>query len=176
MSESKILFDKIIIDNIIKSVVEYDGILKNRSYVVRPLSSDDFEKGYIELLGHLTVTGDINKTKYNERFNQMKSQSGYFIIVIEDTSTSKIIASSSLIVEMKFIHDCLNRGRVEDVVVHPDYRCQKLAFLLLKIIVKLAKQQNCYKLTLDARKEVHELYLKAGFALNYNDNLLEIRF
>lgn len=36
----------------------------------------------------------------------MKGTGSYYIIVIEDMSTGKIIASATLVAEQKFIHNC----------------------------------------------------------------------
>jgi len=41
-----------------------------------------------------------------ETFDVMKNYGTYYIIVIEDKEFNKIVASGSLILEKKFIHDC----------------------------------------------------------------------
>jgi len=42
-------------------------------------------------------------------FNKMKNAGTYYIIVVEDLTVPRIVASGSLILENKFIHSC---GRV----------------------------------------------------------------
>ena len=56
----------------------------------------------------------------------MKSNGNYYITVIEDNRTKTIIATSTLFTEMKLIHQCAMRGRLEDVVVNDSYRGRHL--------------------------------------------------
>lgn len=53
----------------------------------------------------------------------------YYITVIEDTRIGKIIGAASLITELKFIHECGLRARLEDVVVNNTYRGKQLGKL-----------------------------------------------
>lgn len=59
----------------------------------------------------------------------MQKAGGYYITVIEDTRNGSIIGAASLITEMKFIHGCGLRGRLEDVVVNNTYRGKQLGKL-----------------------------------------------
>lgn len=43
---------------------------------------------------------------YLDRFYSMKSAGGYYVVVIEDTNSGKVIACATLVVEQKFIHNC----------------------------------------------------------------------
>lgn len=36
----------------------------------------------------------------------MKASGDYYVIVIEDKNTGKVIGSATLVTEQKFIHDC----------------------------------------------------------------------
>ena len=57
-------------------------------------------------------------------------------------------------------------GFMEDVFVHENYRGQGLAGELIKKLIKVAKENNCYKIVGTSRHErekVHRLYEKAGF-------------
>lgn len=36
----------------------------------------------------------------------MKKAGGYYVVVVEDVNLKKIIGSSTLVVEQKFIHNC----------------------------------------------------------------------
>lgn len=59
----------------------------------------------------------------------MKSAGCYYITVIEDTRSGRLIGSASLVTELKFIHECALRGRLEDVVVNNTYRGKQLGKL-----------------------------------------------
>lgn len=41
-----------------------------------------------------------------DQFTKMKDAKTYYIIVIEDLNTKKVIASTTLFLEFKFIHGC----------------------------------------------------------------------
>lgn len=59
----------------------------------------------------------------------MQQAGGYFVTVIEDTRSNKIIGSSTLITQFKFIHECGLHARLEDVVVNNSYRGKQLGKL-----------------------------------------------
>lgn len=59
----------------------------------------------------------------------MRAAGDYYITVIEDTRSNKIIGSATLVIESKFIHGCGIRGRLEDVVVDDTYRGKQLGKL-----------------------------------------------
>lgn len=44
--------------------------------------------------------------KFIDRFAKMKNAGGYYVIVIEDRNSGKVIGSATLVVEQKFIHNC----------------------------------------------------------------------
>ena len=102
---------------------------KDANLVVRPLQSDDFERGYLELLKQLTSVGDVSQADFkgdfciqntsvinnayffSDRFSLMRSCQGtYYNTVIVDRKTDRVIGAASLIVERKFIHQCANVG------------------------------------------------------------------
>ena len=46
----------------------------------------------------------------------------YFIIVIEDFETGKIVGSGTIFLQLKFIRNSGTSGHIEDIVVNGDYR------------------------------------------------------
>ncbi|CAG2168282.1 unnamed protein product [Oppiella nova] len=145
--------------------------------VLRPLQSDDYNRGFLDLLSQLTKVGTIDENKFQERFHQMKSNGNYYITVVEDVDTSRVICSATLFTEYKFIHSAAMRGRIEDVVVDSEYRGQRLGHLIIETLKLMAQSLDCYKLTLDCRDEMIEWYTKLGFiAIPTRSNMLTIRF
>jgi hypothetical protein len=96
--------------------------------VLRPLQAEDYHKGFLVLLGQLAVVGSVSFDQFKKRFEEQQNVSPqtYFTVVIEDTNKSKIIATATLIVEMKYTHGCSKVGHIEDVVVDETYRGYKL--------------------------------------------------
>ncbi|KAJ2573672.1 Glucosamine-phosphate N-acetyltransferase-like protein, partial [Coemansia sp. RSA 1836] len=87
------------------------------NHVIRPLEVTDFRKSYVECLANLTVVGDITEQMFAESFEDMQRAGCYFVIVIEDLDSAKIVASGTLVVEQKFIRMCGRVGHIEDIVV-----------------------------------------------------------
>lgn len=159
---------------------EINSQLEERKLLARPLRIDDFDKGYMELLQQLTTVGSVSKTDYESTFAKMKALNSnnndhYVIVVIEDIETEQLIATSTLFLELKFIHECGVRGRLEDVSVDSAYRGKKVGELLVRIIVSLASQQyNCYKITLDCTDELQKFYHKNNFC--WTANQMTVKF
>lgn len=158
---------------------EISGRLRERGLFARPLKSNDYDHGYLELLSQLTTVGQISRSQFEDRFKQMQDinvvQEHYAIVVIVDQSTHKIVGASTLFLEYKFIHQCATRGRLEDVAVLDRYRGKQIGELVVKIIVELARESfKCYKLTLDCSDNLKKFYAKNSFV--YGSNMLSIRF
>ncbi|XP_032662626.1 probable glucosamine 6-phosphate N-acetyltransferase isoform X1 [Odontomachus brunneus] len=164
------LFNPTILEKL--SLPATDGLL------IRPLKSTDHEKGYLVLLSQLTDVGNnITKDQFLNRFFSIKAAGGYYIVVIEDIYTGKIIGCATLLVEQKFIHNCGLRGRLEDVVVDNNYRGKSLGKLVVTIIVQLSRYFHCYKLSLDCTDRLVPFYENIGFKREPNNaNHLNMRF
>ena len=135
-----------------------------KGLLARPLERSDYDKGYLELLSQLTKVGNYSKSKYEAHFDAMKQMTGYhYIVVIEDTEIAKVVANATLLIEKKFIHGAVNRGRIEDVVVDNNYRKLHLGSFLLELLTVLSCELGCYKVTLDCKPEVEGFYQKFGY-------------
>lgn len=145
--------------------------------VVRPLSKQDYDRGFLQLLSQLTSVGDISRDAWEARFEEMKAaKDTYFIIVIEDTTLNKIVGASTLVIEKKFIHGCGSVGRVEDVVVSNEYRGRQLGKLVVGMMQPLAKKFNCYKVTLNCTDTMVKYYTGLGYKCEEgNSNFLALR-
>lgn len=57
-------------------------------------------------------------------------------------------------------------GLMEDIYVEPAYRSQGIGLALVKQVIELAKEADCYKLIATSRTSrppVHDLYKRLGF-------------
>ncbi len=123
----------------------------------RRLEKADYDKNYLELLKQLTTVGDISQEKYETTVDKMGAE--VWVIEFE----GKIIASVSLLLEQKIIHECGIVGHLEDVVVDKDYRKYGLGKFIIERIIKIAKERGCYKLIGDCKSELLGFYEKNGF-------------
>jgi glucosamine-phosphate N-acetyltransferase len=93
------LFSKTLISQTVQSQLSSD-------FIVRPLSSSDYEKGFLSTLGMLTQVGAMSKTDFQSRFDYFKRHNHeYFTIVIEDVAKKVIVAAGTILVERKFVHN-----------------------------------------------------------------------
>ncbi|KAF7266441.1 hypothetical protein GWI33_020234 [Rhynchophorus ferrugineus] len=146
-------------------------------FLVRPLMIDDFEKGYLQLLSQLTVVGNVTKADFEAQFKKMQKAGAYFVTVVEDIRHSKIIASATLVTELKFIHQCSERARLEDVVVNNTYRGKQLGKLIVLTVTLLAKKLGCYKMSLDCKDPLIPFYQSLGYTLEPgNSNSMMLRY
>ena len=123
----------------------------------RRLEKAEYDKNYLELLKQLTTVGDISKEKYETTFDKMGAE--VWVVEFEE----RIIASVSLLLEQKIIHDCGIVGHLEDVVVDRDYRKYGLGKFIIERIIKIAMERGCYKLIGDCKSELLGFYEKNGF-------------
>lgn len=71
-------------------------------YLLRPLHPTDYHHGFLDVLRVLTSVGDISESAWTERYTWMSTRSDqYFVVVIEEVASKKIVAVGSLIVEKK---------------------------------------------------------------------------
>lgn len=153
--------------------------LAQRGLIARSLRLTDYDKGYLDVLSQLTTVGRVTKQQFVERFQRMKASNQikihYIVVVIEDTATNKLVGTSTLFLELKFIHECTIRGRLEDVAVLDSYRGHRIGELVVRIIVDLACEIfGCYKLSLDCSDDLVKFYSKNNFV--HGSNMLCIRF
>uniref|UniRef100_A0A183CN08 U2 snRNP auxiliary factor large subunit n=1 Tax=Globodera pallida TaxID=36090 RepID=A0A183CN08_GLOPA len=144
-------------------------------YVLRPLSLNDADLGFVELLEQLTSVRPLSVEQFKDRFTQLSGQKprGYHIFVIEKESSKKIVATATLVLEWKFIHSCGARGRIEDVVVDREERGKHFGRILNEYLVSLARNLGVYKLSLECVDQLVPFYEKFGYLLIMDDENID---
>ena len=131
--------------------------------IFRPLQQGDYEKGFCQLLGQLTVVGNITEQAFNDRLALCHASGLIHTIVGEFVEQKKIVAAATLMVEPKFIRDCSFVGHIEDVVVDKEMRGRKLGERVMKECLRVAQERKCYKVILDCAEHNVGFYEKLGF-------------
>ena len=129
--------------------------------IIREIEENDLEKGFLESLDFLRKASDIDKNKAKEILKKIKQNTNHIIHVAVDDS--KIVGSTTLLIEQKFIHDGGLVGHIEDVVIRKDYEGQGIGMKLVLRVLDIAKQRKCYKTILDCKDDVKAFYEKIGF-------------
>jgi len=133
---------------------------------IRELEQNDLFNGFLESLDSLRNASDIDKDKADKIFSIIKSSQNQkiFVAILED----KVVASTTLIIEQKFIHDGGLVGHIEDVVVSKEYQGKGIGEELILQVLDYAKKNNCYKTILDCSDDVKLFYERIGFKRHSN--------
>ena len=133
---------------------------------IREIEEDDLEKGFLETLDFLRNTSGLDKNNAKEILKRIKQNPNHIIYVAIDDK--KIIGSTTLLIEQKFIHDGGLVGHIEDVVVRKDYERKGIGIKLVTSMLERAKGKNCYKTILDCKDDVKQFYERVGFKRESN--------
>jgi len=134
--------------------------------IIREIEEDDLENGFLETLDFLRNASDLDKNKAKEILKKIKQNSDHIIHVAKDGE--KIVGSTTLLIEQKFIHDGGLVGHIEDVVVRKDYEGKGIGIKLVTSMLERAKEKNCYKTILDCKDDVKQFYERIGFKRESN--------
>ena len=129
--------------------------------VIRKLKKEDIFNGFLRSLDSLSPAIDISESKAVEVFERIDSNPDYIIAVAE--IEGKIVGTTTLFIESKFIHNGGFVGHIEDVSVDKDFHGQKIGQKIMEYLLKVAKQRGCYKTILDCTEDVKPFYEKLGF-------------
>ena len=138
--------------------------------IIRELEEKDIKNGFLTTLDVLRETSSMSEGKALEIFKKIKSNPKHIIIIAE--VEGRVIGSTTLLIEPKFIHQGGVVGHIEDVAVDKNFQGEKIGEKIIKYVLELAKNYGCYKTILDCSDNVKPFYEKLGFKHNSN----ELRF
>jgi glucosamine-phosphate N-acetyltransferase len=138
----------------------------------RPLVLTDYDKGFFELLSQLTFSPTVSFEKFSHTFESIEQNGNTHVMVIEDSVSGTIIGCGTIVIEQKYIHGCGCIGHIEDVVVHKDYRKQRIGNNIVEHLLNIGKDKNCYKVILDCSTENVKFYMKCGLKKSHSENMV----
>jgi len=98
--------------------------------LVRELKKEDLWNGFLTSLDSLREASNINKELAIEIFERIKKNDNHIIAVAE--IDGKIVGSTTLLIEPKFIHSGGLVGHIEDVVVDKNHQGKKIGEKVVK--------------------------------------------
>ena len=134
---------------------------------IREIEEGDIEKEFLDTLDFLRKASDYEKNNPYEILKKIKQNPNHIIHVAVDDN--KIIGSTTLFIEQKFIHDGGLVGHIEDVVVRKSYEGQGIGMKLVISLLDVAKQRKCYKTILNCEDNLRQFYEKIGFKKATNE-------
>ena len=133
---------------------------------IREIIETDIENGFLESLDSLRKASDLDRKIGKEILRKIIVNSDHIIHVAE--VDGKIVGSTTLLIEQKFIHNGGKVGHIEDVVVSKEYEGIGIGIKLVNSLLKKAKIMNCYKTILDCQDELIPFYERIGFRQESN--------
>jgi glucosamine-phosphate N-acetyltransferase len=133
---------------------------------IRELEANDLSNGFLESMDSLKQASNLDKEKAIQIFKKIKSNPHHYVYVA--ILDGRVIGSTTMIIEPKFIHDGGNVAHIEDVVVSKVHQGKGVGEILMNFLLELAKNKNCYKTILNCSDEVKPFYEKIGFKRHSN--------
>ena len=134
--------------------------------IIRAIVESDIENGFLESLDNLKTTSDLNRETARNILKKIIANPNHIIHVAE--FDGKVVGSTTLLIEQKFIHDGGEVGHIEDVVVSKEFEGKGIGMLLVMSLLAKAKARNCYKTILDCNDELIPFYKRIGFKKESN--------
>ena len=129
------------------------------NYTFRMLSKNDYEQ-YFQLINEFRLT---NYTK--EQFVHFLEENKHIHIWVIEVN-NELIASGTILYEIKLIHNISLYAHIEDIIVSSKYRKNGYGLILLNELVDVCKKNNSYKILLDCQEELIKFYESSGFKKN----------
>lgn len=133
--------------------------------IVCELSENDDYYQYCCLLKQLTTINpeNITQEQFLTQLSLIKSNPLHKIIICK--LDDKIIGTTTVLIEPKFIHDLSRVAHIEDVVIDSTYRSLGVDRSLITQAIEIGKEYGCYKIILDCTLANANFYRKFGFDL-----------
>ena len=146
--------------SIVKSKIEMSEIK------IRDIVESDIDNGFLESLDSLRNASDLNKDTARDILKKIIVNPDHIIHVAE--VDGKVVGSTTLLIEQKFIHKGGKVGHIEDVVVSKEFEGRGIGIKLVTSLLEVAKAKNCYKTILDCKYELIPFYERIGFKQESN--------
>ena len=133
---------------------------------IREIKYEDIDKGFLDVLENL-VSPDINDKEYAKNILQkIQKNSLHKIFVAEDDSTGKVVGTTTLLIEPKFINKGMQVGYIEDVSVKKKYEGLGIGSKLITYATNYAiSEEGCRKVLLYCSEKTKPFYKKLGYRL-----------
>ena len=133
---------------------------------IRKLQKKDLYNGFLLSLDSLRKSTHLKPKKANTIFDKISKNPDYIIYVA--INDGKVIGSTTLLIEQKFIHDGGKVGHIEDVVVRKEYQGRGVGKKIVNALLKYAEKKGCYKTILDCTEDLIPFYENLGFKRHSN--------
>jgi len=137
--------------------------------VIREIKKTDLNNNFFTLLTQLS--GQLTSYDSDILWNEYTKNPNHITFVDEIKEAGKpasILATSSVLIESKFLHCGSKVGHIEDVVVDKDARGSGLGQKIVEHCIEYARKKGCYKVILDCSNKNVPFYINCGMYLSEN--------
>ena len=135
--------------------------------IIRKIDESDLENGFLESLDNLRQASNLEHNSAKSILKGILENEKHVIHVAE--IDGKVVGSTTLLIEQKFIHNGGFVGHIEDVVVKKGFETQGIGMKLVLSLLDVAKERKCYKTILNCENELIQFYEKIGFKQKSNE-------
>lgn len=137
--------------------------------MIREIKKTDLNNSFFTLLAQLS--GQLTSYDSDILWNEYTKNPNHITFVDEIKEAGKpasIVATSSVLIESKFLHCGSKVGHIEDVVVDKDARGSGLGQKIVEHCIEYARKNGCYKVILDCSNKNVPFYINCGMYLSEN--------
>ena len=127
----------------------------------------DLKELYFVYLTKWPPKEEQNMEQWAQMLEDFRKKDSFYILVVEDEG--KVVSSVQLAIIPSLTHNVRSFAIVENVVTHENYRNKGYASALLQKAAEIAKNHNCYKLSLETgsnRESTLNFYKNNGFEID----------
>jgi glucosamine-phosphate N-acetyltransferase len=133
---------------------------------IREIRYEDIDKGFLDVLENLAPPNIDNKEYAKKILQKIKMNSLHKIFVAEDDLNDKIVGTTTLLIEPKFINKGMQVGYIEDVSVRKEYEGLGIGSKLITYATNYAiSTEGCRKVLLYCSEKSKPFYEKLGYRL-----------
>ena len=135
--------------------------------IIRKIIESDLENGFLESLDNLREASNLEHNSAKSILEGILENENHIVHVAE--LDGKIVGSTTLLIEQKFIHEGGLVGHIEDVVVKKEFEGQGIGMKLVLSLLDVANEKKCYKTILNCEDTLIPFYEKIGFKQKSNE-------
>ena len=135
--------------------------------IIRKIIESDLENGFLESLDNLREVSNLEHNSAKSILKGILENENHIVHVAE--LDGKIVGSTTLLIEQKFIHEGGFVGHIEDVVVKKEFEGQGIGMKLVLSLLDVANEKKCYKTILNCEDTLIPFYEKIGFKQKSNE-------
>jgi len=143
--------------------------------MIRQIKKIDLDNSFFSLLAQLS--GEVTLYNRGMLWNEYTKNPNHVTFVDEVKEVGKlasILATSSVLIENKFLHCGSKVGHIEDVVVCKEARGTGLGQKIVQHCIDYARDAGCYKVILDCSNKNVPFYINCGMYLSENSMRIDL--